>query len=853
MGTKLRLSEVVFLRLSAGRPEWLSELRWPEEVLVLMEDRRRLAADEADAEWTLGVHASAFSPQDWASLRTWMKRAIARTSAGGTPRLLLSDDAAHRAFRNLIDASRRRAALDARLHETIHACEQELQQTAFQRIDDPQVQLIIANASSDFTATISKSAYGDLLQKDRRRLARTLWALLARSVYKSCPLAFVADTGVLLLHGGDETRLRVGATPYLTALPNQELANELIRKLRPLDRYLVDGKRRLHLNVSAILDGQQLRIWRSRLEGSYVHESLARIRLPQAAVEVLASILDPDSRHSDAVAGPAADVVRKLVAEQILMREDLVTPADGDPWTTLAEAVADAASESITDLTIQVGETERFWRSYAYPRPITDSAVGTVATALSAVRRLSTATIGPDKIASASVSVDTYRRVQGDISSDDLAGVRQAVEQYFALGALVYPMTPTYRKRHAFIDFFRAKYGEDRPVSLESMLVDDWTVVDRTLSFLLDPGDSPIHPDSDLVWPEPSFDDAVYSAFYNSLLEAAASGRASFDIEPVDIDDIAVLGQCQSVMDAVCRLGRSDDGHLDVFVESATFSGRLVARHLRAVSGLGPDARAAAERYCLDGREPGSSTSVVSAGILASHAVPRLQNLSRVAVDGRPMLALSEPAPAMPAEMLIRYGELSVRLDSARQRLVITRGHEGPEVVFSWSSPLSPSFSRRLHFLRFLALAAEPVITAPRWLASEALRGGRMPRTSVGRLVLSPQRWAIPIETFSPCRNATGARRHVALHSIRSDAGLPTEVFVYTAGDTRPTFVDFDTPFGTDVFLRLVDQAVRRGSSTMLVEERFPQPGREVVDSPSGVASAVFQCLISSDSKGRSC
>lgn len=848
-GTKLRLSEVVFLRLSAGDSEWLTELRWPADVLALMDDSRLLAAEAANAHRTLGSYASEFHPDEWASLRVWLKRALLKPSIG-FPRLLPSGGRATRAFQTLIDVAQRRADLDTRLYTMLDEHELLLQRAAFRRLAEPLVQLIVANASTDFSTAIAKLDDTDLTHKDRRPLARTLWALLARSSHKSCPLAFAADTAVLRLHGGGATRLRIGRTPYLLVRPNQALANEIIRQLRPLEQYIADSTRGLHLNVAAGLDGQRLRTWRSTLHGTSVRESLTATRLPQVAVAVLDAILDTDPSLVPAalLTGPPLDIVRKLVDEGILVREDLVTPTDTDPWKTLAEAVADAAHHPSTELSQRVGDIERYGRRYARPRPIGSADIFDVVSVLAAVRELGHEVIGPGRIASASASVDTFRQVQGDVSGEDLNDIRHAVEQYFALGALAYPLTPTHRKRHAFVDFFRGKYGEDHPVHLESMLIHDWVFVDRTLSFLLDPGDSPIHTDSDLVWPEPAPGDNPYARFYRALQSAAASGQPSIDLAPVSTD-LPLLGQCQEVMDAICRVGRGDGGRLDVFVESATFSGRLVARHLDAVSHLGPEASAAGEYYRLGRHEPGGGASrVASARILASHAVPHLQNLSPIALDGGPVLGLSEPIPAMPAEMLIKYGDLFVRFDSARQGFITTRGRNGPAFTFSWSSPLSPSFSRRLHLLRFLALAGEPVVTAPRWLRSEAGPGGHMPQLSVGRLVLSPQRWAIPIQAFASCQDATGARRHCAVRSVQQDHGLPAEAFVYTAGDTRPSFIDFESPFGVDVFLRLVRQAGRDGSRTVLVEERFPLPGREIVDSPSGSASLVFRCTLSPNS-----
>src|SRR5712691_9777280 len=86
----VRLSDVVFLRLSAGDPAWLDGQRWSPETLARLRRLPQLALCEREAASRLAALSGRFPPADWASLWAWVQRAARRESAG-TPHLLRRD------------------------------------------------------------------------------------------------------------------------------------------------------------------------------------------------------------------------------------------------------------------------------------------------------------------------------------------------------------------------------------------------------------------------------------------------------------------------------------------------------------------------------------------------------------------------------------------------------------------------------------------------------------------------------------------------------------------------------------------------------------------------------------------
>lgn len=840
----LELNGFVLVRIPGGDPASLAELRWSPETLTAFEAADDLAAVEARLLEGLERHRANFDEDEWTSLQAWLARAGRRGKAN-TPRLLERDHQAREDFLSLVEVRRRieddRKVLEAGASHQAAAIEERVVRIA----RDVGLVPVLADVGRDLAASVDAAVRGSPLSaKDRRAIARALCSHIARSVHKSAPLGLTAGTGLLRLRPGQQqTSIRVHEAVYATLRPNQELCNRLIGCFRPLEGYVSSGGR-LHFNVGGRVDDGRLLWWREDRSGEVVRESLATLR---TSSRVRAVVEAPEDPKAD-----GAIALRTRLAESgILCRDDLASPTTVDPWTLMESAVRSAvAREAATaQLLDSFRGARRLVRPFLTPRRVSGDDAPDVQLALQAMRVLGDELLSAERTPSALVSLDSYRLVDGDISDNHLAQVNEAVRQYLLVGGLAYSRTPSCRNRKRLVEHFRDVYGEDRPVRLEDVLVREWDVIDSLLSFLLSPANPPVHPENDLVFPEPTGEADAYASLYCTLEHAMASEEPIVRLDP--IERVApILHRAQPIVDVVCRLGHVATGHLDVVVEGATMSGRLTARHLPALAHLD---EMAGRAFGIDGSAPPRVRhGHVRATILASPSHPRLQNLSRIDWKGEPLLALSEPVSPEAQAAIIRYGNLFVRHDAEHEEFVITEGLEGPPLEFSWPSPLSPSFSRRLHFLRFLTLAGRPVVAAPRWMPREGRDGGHLPRVHVGPLVLSPERWSLPLQQLAELTAVARPRAYALVRGVQRRLRLPDEVFAYSSADTRPVFLDLAAPWGMEALLLLLRRAGRQGAATVLLEERFPGSSDSVTGPDSPSCSFVFRCRSRTDAKEES-
>ena len=96
---------------------------------------------------------------------------------------------------------------------------------------------------------------------------------------------------------------------------------------------------------------------------------------------------------------------------------------------------------------------------------------------------------------------------------------------------------------------------------------------------------------------------------------------------------------------------------------------------------------------------------------------------------------------------------------------------------------------------------------------------GNTPRIVVGDVTLQRRRWAIPAD-----RLPSGSSHHlfVACAAFRAEHRLPERVFVRSAGEPKPVFVDFDSVFSLEVLAQLCAGAARQSPAELLFEEVSP-------------------------------
>lgn len=815
---RVALSDIVFVRIPGGSLARLKEFRWSRCALRWLDTIFELRLREVAAVQRLRRHSDFYSVAEWTNLQRWLDRASHRDNVG-TPRLLDRSRDAREDFEGLAALRRQLAEHLRALEDRLSREAEQIESRALNLARDPFLAPILGYAGRDLNASLRAGV--PARSKDRRNLARSVCAHIARSVYKSAPLGLAAGTGILTRIESLDTGLRVDDDVYVTMQLNQELCNRLITYFRPLDAYLADGGT-LHLSASARVDGDRLLWWRSERTTEGVRESLAAVPLVGSARSAVA---DP-ARAENAT-------VRRLVETGILARNDLVSPTTADPWPNLETAVSQAAGCSHAQDYQQVHNLAFPFRT---PQPLGSRNASTFRHATDAIQRLGATVVGTQRDPSSALSLDTYRLVEGGIRGDHLSQITEAIRQYLLVAGLAYSRSPSCRNRRQLVQRFRAVYGDHNPVRVEDVLVREWDCIDELLSFLLSPSNPPVHPENDLVFPEPVGAPDAYTAFYQRLEHVAGSDTSTVRLEPVD-DVAPVLSRAQPDIDVVCRLGRAGDDQLDVVVESATMPDRLTARHETTLARLHHTVSVSRLRPPPRPREGRTRVTVI-----ASPAHPQLQNLSRVKWDGEPVLALSEPVAPEMASSMIRYGDLYVRYEPAAGEFVITHGPGDAPLEFHWPSPLSPAFSRRLHFLRYLTLTGSPVVAAPRWLPHEARTGGYLPRVHLGPLVLSPRRWSVPLPSFGETLTAPSRpRAYASLRALQRHHGIPDDVFAYSATDTRPAFVDLAAPWGAETLIRLVRRARSQGAGVALLEECYPRPDQGIAGPNLASTSFVFR------------
>ncbi|MBO3738111.1 lantibiotic dehydratase [Actinoplanes flavus] len=97
--------------------------------------------------------------------------------------------------------------------------------------------------------------------------------------------------------------------------------------------------------------------------------------------------------------------------------------------------------------------------------------------------------------------------------------------------------------------------------------------------------------------------------------------------------------------------------------------------------------------------------------------------------------------------------------------------------------------------------------------------GENTPRIVAGDVVVQRRRWAIPAD-----RLPSGSSHHlfVACAAFRAEHRLPERVFVRSASEPKPVFVDFSSVFSLEVLAQLGADATRQNLAELLFEEVLP-------------------------------
>jgi hypothetical protein len=202
---------------------------------------------------------------------------------------------------------------------------------------------------------------------------------------------------------------------------------------------------------------------------------------------------------------------------------------------------------------------------------------------------------------------------------------------------------------------------------------------------------------------------------------------------------------------------------------------------------------------------------------------------------------------ASPGVARIALSDLSIRFDSASDRLVLRSVSRGAEVIPVLSSGVSPSgiVSELIHIGRqgwqtvgYLPGFRDPEVT--HW-----------PRVVCGRVVLFRERW-----TFGPDRLPATSRGGATLSDAdfflsvarwRQEHALPRHVFVHTSAEPKPFCVDLDSPVLADLLRRAIASLSGREDGALGVTEMAPAPGALWIRDGGGSYASEFLVQLGSD------
>jgi Lantibiotic dehydratase, N terminus len=305
-------------------------------------------------------------------------------------------------------------------------------------------------------------------------------------------------------------------------------------------------------------------------------------------------------------------------------------------------------------------------------------------------------------------------------------------------------------------------------------------------------------------------------------------------LDAQSLTDLAeVQPRSAPIVDVICRVAARSHLLLDhaheVYIESVTLPGRVTHRHWNTLARLGEQEALLVEEYrsrfvkdqatCFD-------TEVLPVEVFATPVSLKQLNVDQRSEKPPVVLALAEPMRVSDFHRVLRFKDIYLRYDSSLQRIISTLGPYSREIAMTYTSPISPSYNRRLHFLRYISLMGHPVLVAPKWFLLEASQRCHLPRIYLENLVVTPERWAIPThEIASVLTSHHWTQRYIDLHIWRKRTGLPDMCFAYTNRKTKPLFVDFDSPSGLQNVLELVSQE----AEALLFEECYPGVDQQIL------------------------
>jgi hypothetical protein len=165
-----------------------------------------------------------------------------------------------------------------------------------------------------------------------------------------------------------------------------------------------------------------------------------------------------------------------------------------------------------------------------------------------------------------------------------------------------------------------------------------------------------------------------------------------------------------------------------------------------------------------------------------SHRSGTVRTGAALMLDGDFEIEAGLDRSELPPSSVLRLGDATV--EDAGGQLVVSRGED-----------------LRLPILTVMApLLATTTVNA----LSIGRKGAHAPRVSFDRLVVSRESWTFPADEVAFPDAKTELQVFVGARAWAEAHGLPRFVFVRSPIETKPVFVDFESPVGVRILARLV-------------------------------------------------
>ncbi|TMQ70350.1 MAG: hypothetical protein E6K80_08815 [Candidatus Eisenbacteria bacterium] len=184
--------------------------------------------------------------------------------------------------------------------------------------------------------------------------------------------------------------------------------------------------------------------------------------------------------------------------------------------------------------------------------------------------------------------------------------------------------------------------------------------------------------------------------------------------------------------------------------------------------------------------------------------------------------------------------DLTLRYDSSAERLVLRSRSRDLEIVPALSSGVTPSgiVSTLIHIGR---QGMQPVGWLPGFHAEGIVH---WPRFTCGRVVLFRERWVFrdPEQWPELREGATtiDAEFFLATQRWRERHGLPRHAFVHTSRESKPFYVDLESPLFVDLLRRALHDLAHAEHAALIVSEMLPGPLELWVTDEAGAYASEF-------------